>query len=493
MTSDELIQKAFAFTGKYPAAERYDFRKDGDFADFLHTRFPFVEDFLKLSGLQYDEKCNLAAIGLPDGRPVIFINPDRLTSLYKGAQNGDWSPALFYETLGCLLWHEVLHVELRHFTQPRGAAENARWNVAQDMVIDNLIHSRYPGWRNWKSMTERINGLIDKAGKGDYLQKIAVDAPAEGEVHIGGLWARDLVVYFNLLEMDVSAEDSQRVDDHRNEPDFDPLSRAKSPPKAPAEDLFDKLENLARKRNEKAEQAGPMVEPELGDIIAQKTGEARRYNLLQILKRYLRRISLKQKTHTWKKPGRKQPGRRPGVIYKKQPGEVLFIVDTSGSMKDYLQKEFSGLVKELYFAFSQLTKMQGAAFSRFFQLEADTDVRGIKGIDSPAALRELAEGSKLSGRGGTDYRAAFDWTLKRWKENAGSGQALPDLVLFLTDLDARQDFLSAAKYSPFHSRLIWLYTGRGAPFARPPRGVICNVFPDDYGANYPYYTQGDSK
>jgi len=493
MTSDDLLKKAFAFEGKYPPAEHYDFRRDADFLAFLHTRFAFVEDFLKLCGLDYSVKSKLASIGLPEGQPVIRLNPERLTFLRKEAEAGKWPIALLYETLGCLLWHEVLHVELRHFTQAHSGAESARWNVAQDMVIDNLIHSRYPGWRNWEEYVNRINVLIDKAEKSAYLQKISVGVAAAGEVHISELWARDIVVYFNLLQLDTSDQDKERVDDHEQEGSVDPLVKAGGSGKdksKPPEDLFDKLESWARKRNEKAA-GNAFTKPELGDIIAQKTGEARRYNLLQILKRYLRKISLKQNIHTWKKPGRKQPGRRPGVIHKKHPGEVLFIVDTSGSMKDYIEKEFSGLIKELYFAFSQLTKMQGAAFSRFFQIEADTQVHGITKIESVEGLKALIDGSRLRGMGNTDYQPAFDWTLKHWRKNSGSAQALPDLIFFLTDLDARHDFLLASKYAVLHNRLIWLYTRRGTPYAIPPRGTIYNVFPDDYGANWPYYSEGD--
>lgn len=489
MTSDDLLKTAFAFEGKYPPAEHYDFRKDADFLTFLHTRFAYVEDFLKVSNLSFNPNTKLAAIGIKDEKPVICLNPERLTFLWKGVQNNNWPVALFYETLGCLLWHETLHVELRHFRLPGShtAAEASRWNVAQDMVIDNLIHSRYNGWRNWGGYVDKINKRIDETGKGGFLKKISVENPAAGEVHISRLLDKNLIVYFNLLEIDTSEPDSQRIDEHQYGGTSDPLTKTKKPSGgAPKEDIFDKLEGWARARNEKAK-ARPLAQPETGDIIAQKTCEGRRYNLLQVLKRYLRKISLKQKTYSWKKTGRKQPGRRPGIIYKKQPGEVLFVVDTSGSMEAYIQTEFAGLIKELYAAFSRLAKMQGSAFSRFYQLEADQQVRAVKPIENVEALKNLVDGS-LKGMGGTDYRPIFEWVLKNWRKSK-TAQPLPDLILFLTDLDAPLDFLKAGKYSVFDSRLVWLYTKRGVPADYPPRGNLCNVFPDDFGANSPYYTE----
>lgn len=492
MTSDELIKAAFAFEEKYPPAEHYDFRLDADFLACLHTRFAYVEDFLKVSSLVYEHKINFAAIGIMEGKPLIYLNPDRLTFMWKGVHDNKWPVSLFYETLGCLLWHETLHVELRHFRHAgsNSPAAASRWNVAQDMVIDNLIHSRYPGWRNWHSFVDEVNQRIAASGKGNFLQKISVETPAAGEIHISQLLDKNLIVYFNLLELDTSEPDRQRIDEHRYGGTPDPLKKSggASSGEAPGENIFDQLEGWARSRNEKTSKR-PLAQPELGDIIAQKTAEGRRYNLLQVLKRYLRKISLKQKTYSWKKIGRKQPGSRPGIIRKKQPGEVLFVVDTSGSMAGYIQAEFSGLVNELYAAFSRLAKMQGAAFSRFYQLEADEQVRAIKPIENPEALKSLVNGS-LKGMGGTDYRPVFEWVVKNWRKS-GTTQALPDLILFLTDLDASLDFLNAAKYAAFESRLVWLYTRRGVPVVTPPRGDVCNVFPDDFGANAPYYSEGE--
>ena len=489
MTSDAILNAGFKFEGKYPPAELYNFTKDQAFAAYLHTHFPYVEEFLALNRLVFKATVALAAVKIIAGKAEIQFNPHRLTFLYNGVKEGRWGISDLYEALACLLWHETLHVQLRHFRLPVGmqGQHKERWNLAQDMVIDNLIHSRYPGWRNWEGQVAAINAKIDQQKQGQILKKLSVLKPAAEEFALTSLSDKDLMVYLNLLDVDAGKSQLPHFDEHSfTEPEPDGELPGSQPP-ALDDAIIDKLEELARARNEHNERR-PFAEEEPGDRIAQKTGEGRRYNLLSILRRYLRRLSFKQKANSWKKVSRKQPAKRPGAIYKKQPGEVLFIVDTSGSMIPFIENGLYGLIDSLYAAFSKLATTQGAAFSRFYELEADEKVKSVYKLKNPAELKMLLQKS-FRGMGNTDYRPIFNWVLSNWTIT-GSVQKLPDLVLFVTDFDTDLGWLRQPRYAPFANRLVWLNTNKMDPAVRPPLGDVCNVFPDDYGASQPYVKQG---
>jgi len=495
MTSEEILNAGFKFKGSYPAAELYNFRKDQAFAAYLHIHFPYVEEFIALNTVAFNDAVPFAAISVKNGKAIMQLNPQRLTFLYKGIAEGRWGVSGFYQTLACLLWHEVLHVELRHFRLPGGLPKKNHdcWNVAQDMVVDNLIHSRYPGWRNLAAAVKDINAKIDEQKQGQILKKLAIGEPAAGEIPLTSLSDKDLMVYLNLLDIDCEQPPLPSIDNHEyTEPDPAgnlPSDKSSGQPGDEVPDLnideaiIDQLEELARARNEQNE-ARSFSEQELGDLLAQKTGEGRRYNLLSILRRYLRRLSFKQKANSWKKSSRKQPGKRPGAIYKKQPGEVLFIIDTSGSMRPFIETGLYGLIESLYAAFSKLATTQGSAFSRFYELEADEKIKSIYQLKNPSELKNLVKKS-FRGMGNTDYRPIFNWVLGNWSKT-GSMQKLPDLLLFVTDFDTDLGWLKQAKYSPFGNRLVWLNTNKMQPDVRPPLGDVCNVFPDDFGASEPY-------
>jgi predicted metal-dependent peptidase len=509
--------------------------------NFLYRKFPFVYDFIQESQINLNDKVPLAGIGIKNKIPDIHLNVHRLTYLKENV-GIKWDASIFYETLACLLWHEILHIQLRHFAvvsiKPKYAN---KWNIVQDMVIDNIIHSEYPGWRNWKEKIDEINAKIDELKKGDILEKISFNKNESQKKYIGNLTDKDLMRYFTNLNIDENTNVEEKLDEHLwNDEDEaksndDTQRKSKNGDKTSSnsgqeknqetniekntdsenrnnqnvensqnkisnesnkkdeenkssgneidERIIDKLENLARGRIEKSKKM-PFAAPGIGDIITQKTGEGRRYNLLQILKRYIKKISLKQKELTWKKISKKQPTIRPGAIYRKQPGEIVFIVDTSGSMTGYLQKEFYSLIKSINDAFKNLAKTYRASFSQFYQIEADSDVRSIKEIKKLEELNELIN-KQLKGGGGTDYKPIFDLIIDKWTKETNSMQKLPDLILFLTDLEVDLEFLKDPKYSALSNRLVWLYTGRKIT-QRPPIGDICSAFPDDFGASLPY-------
>lgn len=487
MTSEELLIKSFDFKEKYEKNEWYFFEKDSNFMDYLKKNLPSVYDFIYQSVINYREDVIVAGITIEENKPKIYLNPHRITFMHKGVSEYKWDLSLFYETLGCILWHESLHVILRHFAH---SDLNARWNVVQDIFIDNLIHSKYQGWRNWSDYIEKLNDKIEKEDKKDILKFLSVDKNLEGKVYIGDLNDSFLYSYLDILSEDAEEQNKRRFDSHFEEnlpkegsnekfEDFDPGlnkrdesqgngKRRKKEEDFEKSDIFDRLASKARERNEKA-RSNIFSEKNISDIITEKSFEGSKYDLLNIIKKYLKKISYKQKRYTWKKTSRKLYGIRPGILYKKQPGEVLIIIDTSQSMLFFLRKYFASFLKDLYFNFVRLSKIYGA-FSFISYLEADDKITDSKELKNVSDMTELIE-KTLKGGGGTDYKPVFDWIEEKRKKEGE--RSFPDLIIFLSDFGTNLDFLKEEKYAFLDNRLLWIYVGIGNYVAKsPPRGDL---------------------
>ncbi len=500
MTNDELLIKSFDFKGKYDSGEFYFFQKDLGFMDYLKKNLPSVYDFVEQSALEYSDNVPIAGIKIERNKPKIYLNPHRITFMRKGVSEYKWDLSLFYETLGCVLWHESLHVILRHFVH---SELNLRWNVVQDIFIDNLIHSKYPGWRNWSDYIEELNSKIEKENKKDMLKLLSVEKNSEGKVYIGDLNDSILYSYLDILSEEPKEQNKKRFDSHFGENFPKEGSNETSPEGADSvfnkrdkseekegdknqdsggpekSDIFDRLASKARNRNEKA-QSNAFSEKNISDIITEKSFDSAGYDLLNIIKKYLKKISYKQKRYTWKKTSRKLYGRRPGAVYKKQPGEVLIIIDTSGSMVWFLRKYFTSFLKDLYFNFIRLSKIYGA-FPSLSYLEADDKITDSKELKNIGDIEELIE-KTLKGGGGTDYKPVFDWIEDNRKKR--KDPSFPDLIIFLSDLGTELEFLKEEKYSFLNNRLLWIYTGITSTITKlPPRGDLVYFINKDYGVN----------
>lgn len=500
MTNDELLIKSFDFKGRYDSKEFYFFEKDIGFIDYLKKNLPSVYDFIEQSDIKYNDDVPIAGITIEKDKPKIYLNPHRITFMRKGVSEYKWDLSLFYETLACILWHESLHVILRHFVH---SELNLRWNVVQDIFIDNLIHSKYPGWRNWIDYIEELNLKIEKEDKKEILKPLSVEKNSEAKVYIGDLNDSILYSYLDMLSEDAKEQNKKRFDSHfgenlpkegSNETTTESLDSSlgkkdKSEEKdgdknqdsggLEKSDIFDRLASKARGRNEKSK-SSVFSEKNISDIITEKSLDGAKYDLLNIIKKYLKKISYKQKRYTWKKTSRKLYGKRPGIIYKKQPGEVLIIIDTSGSMVWFLEKYFRSFLKALYFNFVRLSKIYGY-FSSISYIEADDKITDSKELKNISDIDNLIE-KALKGGGGTDYKPVFDWIEDKRKKRKDTN--FPDLIIFLSDFGAELEFLKEEKYSFLNNRLLWIYTGIAESITKlPPRGDLVYFINKDYGVN----------
>jgi hypothetical protein len=247
-----------------------------------------------------------------------------------------------------------------------------------------------------------------------------------------------------------------------------------------SEEIFEKLAAGARARI--ASNSNRTIYNQYGigggvDEVIKRVADGKEHNLFNILKKYIKKISYKQKNYTWKKINKRQPLLKPGFVLKKQPGEVLLVLDTSKSMHKFINDHLKNVINEIYIAFKKIAHLYGVP-STFFQIDSDSMVLAIKEIKE---IEEL-ENFKIKLGGGTDFKPVFDIVLNDWrKKYSKHNQKVPDFILFITDLGADLDFLENNEYAIFADKLIWLVTGEF--YKRPSIGTVINVFANDWKAS----------
>lgn len=509
MTSDELINLAFSSKEKYPLYELYNFQKDNFFLEYLQTNYPSVYDFITSKQLRVKHlKDGVAAITVnpKDGQVTLFINYHRITFIRNICLGLEIEE--FYKTLACLIMHEQLHYMLKHFRVPFDAYNHNQLNIAQDMVIDNMIHRINPGWRNWQNFVDEINDTIDKLSQNKMFHKISTEENSQYDL----LNFSDLDIYFYISELKLENE-QDRIDKHEWNGDEvsedsqgqqqeqqskqnknNSVSQKQSDNEVntnqkesdnqankPAEDIFDKLASKARERL--AQNANRKISKinnssELLDQVINKIANGKEHNLFNILKKYIKKMSYKQTTNTWKKISKKQPLKRPGVMYKKTPGEVLIIIDTSGSMHDFINNKIEDTMNGVYIAFAKMAKVYGLP-SKIYKSDVDDRILTFNKINSVKELYEV----KIALGGGNDFKFVFDKLVLNWSKTAKSSQKFPDFILVLTDFGDNFSFLTKPEYKPIENKIIWLYTNFGANFPLPKAGHIIDVLADDWSTS----------
>lgn len=513
MTSDELINLAFSSQQTYPLCELYIFQKDLFFLEYLQTNYPSVHDFITSKQLKIKHlKDGIAAVTVNQttGQVTLFINYHRITyirNICLGLEIED-----FYETLACLIMHEQLHYMLKHFRVPFEAYNHNQLNIAQDMVIDNMIHRINSGWRNWQSFVDEINANIDKLSQNKIFHKISTEENSQYDL----LNFSDLDIYFYISELKLENEEN-RVDKHEwngdevsedsetqpqeqqsqqegndkesqeqsdkqnNEKENSKQTESDNETDKPAEDMFDKLASKARERL--AQNANRKISKlnnnsDLLDKVINKIANGKEHNLFNILKKYIKKISYKQTINTWKKISKKQPLKRPGTMFKKVPGEVLIIIDTSGSMHDFINNKIEDTMNGVYTAFAKMAKVYGLP-SKIYKSDVDDRILTFNKINSVKELYEV----KIAMGGGNDFNFVFDKLVLNWSKTAKSSQKFPDFVLVLTDFGDDFSFLTRQEYKPIENKIIWLYTNFGSNFPIPKVGHVVDVLADDWSTS----------
>jgi predicted metal-dependent peptidase len=133
------------------------------------------------------------------------------------------------------------------------------------------------------------------------------------------------------------------------------------------------------------------------------------------------------------------------------PPEIIFAIDTSGSISD----------KDLQLAGSEVRALRETFPCRLAIIQCDATVQDVALYDMGDPT-PVPERMKMKGRGGTDFRPVFEWADKRRES------ALP-IVVYVTD-----GFGTFPK-SVIHYPTIWIVQQEGLPAADFPFGLVVSM------------------
>jgi predicted metal-dependent peptidase len=125
------------------------------------------------------------------------------------------------------------------------------------------------------------------------------------------------------------------------------------------------------------------------------------------------------------------------------PDHLLVVVDTSGSMTDDELSEILG----------QIDRLRSQSECRLTLIQADANIQKVEEFstfeEAPWSQAKGGEQYTLLGRGGTDFRPAFDWAQKSRERF--------DALIYLTD-----GFGSFPERAPFFP-VLWILTRHSVP------------------------------
>lgn len=309
------------------------------------------------------------------------------TDGYHVFYNPEWTSRLEDAELCGVLAHEVLHVLLEH-PDRRASREPELWNAACDYAINALL---------------REQGFQLPEG-GLYLPAFA-GLPAE-RIYEKLIQFPDLAS--QLRRPPTGPYDTRGVHDHDesdspgdvpgagpdlldpNDPRVRPLRDTDTPDAAQRAELCEELRRAAASK----------LHGNAAAWMAQEcsAAEASRVDWRAILRQWLSE-RIKSDWSLW--PCSKKHVHR-GLFLPSSgiqaPGHVVFVIDTSGSMNDHT---LSQIIEELR-AFRETFP------SQLTVIQADAVIQRIQSFDELDGT-EIPERMTLHGRGGTDFRPAFDW------------------------------------------------------------------------------------
>ncbi|MFQ3675675.1 MAG: hypothetical protein SNJ64_03950 [Endomicrobiia bacterium] len=528
VTIDSILTQLFNSNDRYDKSNYWDFQNDTNFIKYLEIKFPYLKDFINICEIEYSEQISIAAITINKNKTlsskecILYLNPHRITKLIKTKWSSTFLyPSLNYKIFACILTHEMYHIILKHFRLPQIAFDELGhhyMNIADDMIVDNMIHRRISDWRDWSDLIREINNkykemknvtedlIVKKQGeKNDILnhydwqlyiylkeyvpkeslkqfEKIRIDTHkwSETDKNDSNENSSEQTTQ-NEKNNTESGKNSQ--DSERNKPEKSQNSSDNE--QSIYESIFQKVKENKNKNSKR-----PLAKLDNNDFeeqIIESIARGKERNLYNILKRYVRKISLKQKKNSWKKISRKQPYLRPGVQYKKQPGEILLVVDTSGSMHNFLKEHLPEVYKNIYSSFKKIQSVFGQP-SSFYLVETSNKIHRITKIKEFDFFNQQP---KFIRGGNTDYLSVFKLILN-WRKETGSLQKLPDLIIFISDFETNFDFMKknntviAPEYKELGNKLLWLYTNEFNELSKeqfPPVGDVVNLMASDWGTS----------
>lgn len=346
------------------------------------------------------------------------------TDGYHVFYNPDWIAELDAASLRGLLAHEVLHVVFGHGDRRQGR-DPERWNIACDHAINLLLLEQ--GFRL------PADGLADREFSGLSAEQIyeKLQAPR----------ARLGRRYYH------THDDAGAVPDIGNDL-VDPNHPAVRPLRLPSAPDPERLREI------RAELMADAAAKFHGDGAGQFQVEIGALGRARIDWRALLRAWLTDRVKSdWSTmPFNKKLLHR-GLYFPslgvEAPGEVVFAIDTSGSMDDIT---LAGLVDELR-AFRETFPC------RVVLLQADAAIQEVREFGEMDGL-EVPPRLQIKGRGGTNFCPVFQWVAQ---------QAPEAIVIYATD-----GFGQFPERAPPNA-VLWLLTAGHLPKERVPFGAMVEV------------------
>ncbi len=333
-------------------------------------------------------------------RPIIWDSSTPTASMSATGQmriNPAFADTLTVKQFQFLLAHEAMHFMLSHSLR-RKHRNHPAWNYACDEVInDTLIDA---------GIGEFIPGCVTFDGARHHSAEELYQEPPEGEGHGPG------------QELGGIGEDiGDPVDDDGNP--LDPSQIHEIEVKAKVEML------QAAKVAEAMGKLPAGIKRIVDEIVAIHTPWH------EILERFMAgRI---KDDYSWQRPNRRLIGQGvylPGQDYVPKMGEVVIVVDTSGSIGQAELNEFNGHINRI---------MEACNPERVHVLYVDTEVNHADTYEP----EDFPITCTPRGGGGTDLPVAYDWVNQQGID--------PETVIFLTD-----------GYTPFGTEprwpVVWLMT-----------------------------------
>lgn len=358
-----------------------------------------------------DEKIQHARLDLVQNFPYfgsifmrlnVFEDPTCKTAWTDGRSMGynlDYLASLPNLCIIGVFVHECLHVILKHHLRklenPDFTANHKRYNYAADYALNPII--------------KRTDGM-------DIMPTWLYDAK----------WDDTLVeyIFYELPEMENDPDFGEGGETMPGEvrpwPGDDDSSGNGKPTDAEIEAEKQNVDRWIKAAAFKAEGAGKM-DGNIKQIISKATSSTVCWqDELQILTE-----DISKTDYTWTRPNRRymQGGVYLPSMSGRKPVDMLFFVDTSGSLSNDQLGKIMGEVKEIVSQFKV----------RVIVVYWDTGFRDVEIFDESDVLDP---GWKLdiSGRGGTNFTGCWDWLI----ENEYDLDFQPKALVFFSDLECSQ-------------------------------------------------------
>ncbi|MFM7065843.1 MAG: DUF2201 family putative metallopeptidase [Gammaproteobacteria bacterium] len=347
------------------------------------------------------------------------------TDGYHLFYNPAWTGRLDTFSLRGLLAHEVLHAVFGH-AERRQERDPRRWNIACDHVINLLLIDQ--GFRLPDP------GLADAAFRGMNAEQVYDRLPT----HKRSASRQRLVSFDEEIGLVPMAGQDLVDPDH---PGVRPLRTGDAPDRERLREI--RAELVADGGAKLAGEGAGQWQVEIGAL-------TRSRNDWRALLRAWLTDRLKS---DWSMVPFSKKHLHRGLYLPslgvEAPGDVVFALDTSGSMKE----------ETLACLIGELRSFREAFPCRITLLQADTVVReerrfeAMDGLDVPPRL-------PIKGRGGTDFRPVFDWVRANVPEA---------VVLYATD------GVGAFPAKPPHNPVLWLLTRGHLSPERIPFGAVTAI------------------